>query len=275
MHTFVLAALHWDPQIRGALILLTALLLLPGSVYLLLSTNTGARLGFLLAAAGLSGWIFVLALVWTMYGTGMKGTQPSWTVKEIVTGDLVGHAATPAVRDFPTHWKVVPATDPSLPSARAAADTFLIPPTTPLPGAKAKVPKFVAPFKTTQDYTTVAAYTKGGTKDNYLFRIGSYKFRFAIKHHEFYLKHAPHYFIVRVQQALPTVTLAGAAPTLPSPDVTQPIVTVVLVRDDGTLRQPNIFISVSAFLVFVVCCWTLHRRDKEIMRQRALSPAPA
>ena len=41
----VLAALSWNPQIKGALIVLTAVLILCGSVYLILSTNTGAAAG--------------------------------------------------------------------------------------------------------------------------------------------------------------------------------------------------------------------------------------
>ena len=47
----VLAAVSWDPQLRGALILLIGIVILPGSVLLLLSTNLGMRLGILMAAA--------------------------------------------------------------------------------------------------------------------------------------------------------------------------------------------------------------------------------
>ena len=47
----VLAAVSWDPQLRGALILLIGVVILPGSVLLLLSTNLGMRLGILMAAA--------------------------------------------------------------------------------------------------------------------------------------------------------------------------------------------------------------------------------
>src|ERR1700731_2501128 len=98
MHALTLAAaLHWDPQIRGFLIFVTGLILLPGSVYLLLATNVGAKIGFVLAAAGLSGWIFALALVWSMYGsnptTGLQGGAQGWKIAEIVNGDLVAHSS--------------------------------------------------------------------------------------------------------------------------------------------------------------------------------------
>ena len=53
--------------------MLVAVLILPGSVYLLLATNMGARVGFLLAVAGLTGWIAVLASRGMVYGIGHQG----------------------------------------------------------------------------------------------------------------------------------------------------------------------------------------------------------
>jgi hypothetical protein len=273
MHALVLAGLQWDPTIRGFLILAAGVILLPGSVYLLLATNTGARIGFILTAAGLSGWIFLLAIIWIVYGIGMKGAAPGWNVKEIVTGDLTAHASTPVVRKFPQGWTQVGASQAQLAVAQAAADHFLTPAAAAAPGTTNPTPKFPPPFKTTADYVTVGGYQAGG--DNYLFRIGSYKVVASYRHHKFYLKHQPYYFVIRVQQALPTVTLAGAATTLPAPDPTAPIISVVMVRDEGTLRQPNIFIALASLLVFIVCCWSLHRRDKAIWAQRALSGVPA
>jgi hypothetical protein len=273
MHALVLSALHWDPQIRGFLIIATGVLLLCGSVYLLLATNTGARLGLVITAAGLSGWMFILAAVWVIYGIGMKGNPPTWTIREIVSGELTAHAATPTARDFPNGWALVPPGDSQLAQAQSAADHFLTPAAAPPPGQVNKAPKFPPPFKTTQEYVTIGGFTKGG--DNYLFRLGSYKVKMTIKHHQFFLKHQPHYFVIRVQPALPTVTIAGAPTTLPAPDPTQPIYSVVMLRDVGSLRQPNVMIALASFLVFAVCCAYLHKRDKEIMRQRALSPAPA
>ncbi|MEA3077950.1 MAG: hypothetical protein QOF60_2858, partial [Actinomycetota bacterium] len=93
MGSTLLAALTWDPEIRGMLIVLTAFVLLPGSVYMLLATNTGAKLGFLLAAAGLTGWIAAMAWIWVVYGIGIKGPEPHWVVKEVVTGDVRANSA--------------------------------------------------------------------------------------------------------------------------------------------------------------------------------------
>ncbi len=78
-----LAAIAFDPAIRGVLVVMVGVVVLIGSVYLLLATNTGARGGFLIAMAALTGWLFSLGLFWTMYGIGMVGRTPTWTEKEV------------------------------------------------------------------------------------------------------------------------------------------------------------------------------------------------
>ena len=71
-------AIGWEPEIRGALTVILAIVVLCGSVYLILATNVGARLGILIALAGLSGWIMLMGLIWMIYGIGLKGPEPSW-----------------------------------------------------------------------------------------------------------------------------------------------------------------------------------------------------
>src|SRR5688572_17393581 len=59
-----------------------------GSVYLLVATNTGARLGLLITLAALSGWMLIMGIIWMAYGIGLKGREPTWTAVEINHGDL-------------------------------------------------------------------------------------------------------------------------------------------------------------------------------------------
>ncbi len=59
-----------------------------GSVFLLLATNNGLRLGFLLALTGLFGWMFIMGVTWWIYGIGYKGPDPSWQIDEVVFGEL-------------------------------------------------------------------------------------------------------------------------------------------------------------------------------------------
>jgi hypothetical protein len=82
------AAIAWNPEIRNILSLLVGIAILIGSVYLLLATNTGARLGLLITLACLFGWMTIMGLIWWMYGIGLKGSEPTWEAIEINHGDL-------------------------------------------------------------------------------------------------------------------------------------------------------------------------------------------
>lgn len=79
----LLAAIQFDPNIRGVLVVLTGVVVLIGSVFLLLATNTGVRNGFLIAMTALFGWMFAMGSVWWIYGIGLKGKDPSWIETEI------------------------------------------------------------------------------------------------------------------------------------------------------------------------------------------------
>src|SRR5262245_47751734 len=77
----------WDPTILGFLVVLSAIGLFCGSVYLLLGTNLGARLGFLVAGACLTGFMVLLSSLWITTATPLnspKGRPAGWQVKEVV-----------------------------------------------------------------------------------------------------------------------------------------------------------------------------------------------
>ena len=84
----IVAGIGWDPEIRGALTVLVGSLVLFGSVWLILNTNLGNRLGTLIALAGFFGWMLVMGIVWWIYGIGLTGDSPTWEPKEIIYGDL-------------------------------------------------------------------------------------------------------------------------------------------------------------------------------------------
>jgi hypothetical protein len=76
-------ALSWNPQVRGGLYVLIAVLVLCGSGTLILATNLGGRLGFQASAAGLMGFLVVIGAVWWVYGIGprarrLRGCPGSW-----------------------------------------------------------------------------------------------------------------------------------------------------------------------------------------------------
>ncbi len=82
-----MAALKWDPTIRGILFPGIMIVILCGSSYVLLATNMGNRLGFLVALSALVGWLFLMSTAWLLYGIGLKGPTPYWKVREVVTGN--------------------------------------------------------------------------------------------------------------------------------------------------------------------------------------------
>ncbi|HUP87180.1 MAG TPA: hypothetical protein VM143_16115 [Acidimicrobiales bacterium] len=282
----LLAALAWDPQIRGALIVVTAFVILPGSVFLLLATDVGAKLGFLLAAAGLTGWMAVMGWVWVVYGIGIKGDQPTWKVDEIVTGSLTERGATEEGKTFPKGWQKLKAGDAIFGDATAAADKVLVPETsTPKEGETPAPLAFAPVFDEPIDYTLVAGYAKGG--ENYWLPGGG----LASKSHvgnpgrnpiakivdrvERGPFHAPHYAVIQVAPVLEVTTPAGEAPPKPKPDPTKEVTSVVMVRDLGNLRFPSLMVAISMSIVFAIIANALHRRDKEIMAARRAAPAIA
>ncbi|MEM9133394.1 MAG: hypothetical protein AAF962_19200 [Actinomycetota bacterium] len=73
----------FDPFFRGLLSVLAISVALVGGTYLIIATNTGTRLGFLVSAGSLFGWMFLMGIVWTIYGIGWAGQAPTWSLVEI------------------------------------------------------------------------------------------------------------------------------------------------------------------------------------------------
>ena len=143
-----LLAINWEPELRGILIVIIAVVTLCGSVYLILATNLGARLGFLVTLTGLAGWMALMGLIWMIYGIGLKGPEPSW---DAVPGRTVLQdpsalyqagvlAERPQIPDDVSYsrsaeivaeqfvnegWTLVPEEEPGFGQASASAGTFI------------------------------------------------------------------------------------------------------------------------------------------------------
>jgi hypothetical protein len=87
--TELFAGISWDPGIRGILTVAVGVAVLMGSVYLILATNTGARLGMLIALTGLFGWLVILTLFWWISppGIGPRGNGGAWEPVEVIVDD--------------------------------------------------------------------------------------------------------------------------------------------------------------------------------------------
>ena len=289
----VLAGIAWDPQIRGFLALGVGIVVLLGSVYLLLLTNVGARLGFLIASTAFWGWMFLMGGIWWVYGNvGMLGEAPHWEVKEIVYPGT-DHSAFDEVRvldteALPDHDTLAEEAEADLEATRAeyeptlGADWELLPESNPSFGeAQATVDAYFSSegdeeleIEGPDDYVTLYAFERGGKDklDEDADRID--RIVHELKSTFWQVTHPAHYAVFQVQRVVEQDTLPGQPPPTPRADESTPPVTVVMERNLGDVRFPAAMITIGSGIVFALLCQALHRRDQLVTEMRAL-PAGA
>ena len=290
----VLAGIAYDPEIRGVLITVFSVVFFCGSGYLLLATNMGSRLGFLVALAGLMGWLMLLSLFWWIYGVGAIGELPEWNVEEVNIGDLsqaqleeartllpenlpdpeqiladnpdvaaafvegeipslseiaavdgLSPAVATQLEELEGDWVVLPQT--SIGDAQSAADAALINESTGL-------------FTATSEYVLLGGFEAGGKPDRasdaIIDRVTN-RVTNALT-----VLNPPHYVVIQVQTSEATFVPEGNAPLSPTPDPDEPVVSVIMVRDQGTRRLPPAVLTVMFGVLFAVTASQLHRRDR-------------
>jgi hypothetical protein len=345
------AGLSFDPAIKGILTVLVGATILFGSVYLILATNTGARLGLLLTISGLAGFLSILTLYWWVSppGNGPRGTDPSWHATEIYVNQrdgAQGQARTaqlnqlPAPYDLPTAaqvidehpelreqliakpentslsdiagidatnkdgthvvganilkqyfgldtvqgetvdsaagqklqgWKVVNTSNAG--DAAAGADAALVAQGT---------------FKDATEYKRLNAFewneeqqladacpdavSSSTEKASLIPRDPLCRVEFRIRH-TFSLWHPPRYMVIQIQPVVAQPAVAGQAPPVPKVDPDQPVISVVMVRDEGNVRAKPAYFFVICFSVFVASTLMLHWRDKTLQQHLAEAEA--
>jgi hypothetical protein len=246
-------ALAWDPGLRGILVVAVAITVLMGSTYAILATNLGARLGFMVAFAGLFGWMAMMGLVWAVYGIGYKGTQPSWKVEEVITSTSVDDlsASKLAKAHDLSKWRKLAPDNPSRGEAQAAATAGIVKPAAGTVETISHVPLYDADTQ----FLVLDAYDIGGKKHDFLSGILPGP-------------HPAHYAIVQVQGVVATEVPFGETPPTPKADPSKPVRSVVLVRDLGKKRLPSALIGLASAVLFAIACGSLHRRDKALHAAR-------
>ncbi|HEV2759728.1 MAG TPA: hypothetical protein VGV86_09200 [Acidimicrobiales bacterium] len=240
----LLLGLSWNPQVRGGLYVLIAVVILCGSGVLILGTNLGGRLGFQAAAAGLTGFFVIIGATWWVYGIGPQGKAPTWVPRFQIQGDL-GQADSEILAGFPQGWEKLELTDPAVADALPVSDAAL---------ADSGV------FKSSADYLPVAALEKGGETYG---PFGVFNFR------PLNLFHKPHFLVIQVQAVEFQEAIPGAAPPRPRVDPNATPAAVVMVRDLGSLRLNPAVFTIASLLLFGLLVYQLHTRDKELMALRA------
>ena len=264
-------AIGWEPELRGILIVIIAVASLNGTVYLVLATNLGARLGFLVALTGLAGWMALMGVVWMIYGIGLKGPEPSWqsvpgrTVLQdssalvqaqvldapvVIPDDLsFGEQADVAAAQFDAEgWAEIDPSEPAFGQAGAAAGTFL---------------------------EESGAFAAGEFQVARIFDIGGERYPKIGESIDFFaFFHKPHYVVVEVAALEATRAEPGRAGPSPQIDETRQRQYVYMVRDLGARRQPATVLAIGGGLIFLTLCWMLHRRDEFVRRNRDATPIP-
>lgn len=258
-----LLAIGWKPELHGVVIIIIATVALPGTVYLLVGTNVGARLGLLISLAGLFGWMATMGFIWWAYGIGLTGKSPVWKPAEVIVMD--GNLTALGLGN-------INAPDPD-PAKQAAANASLLQdagwvkladdsPSRALAisGADEILQKEAEVLKASE-YKAIAVYDKGGKRYPLLF--GSDKLDFLA------FWHKPHYAIVEVGIVNPVYAEPGRAPRLPTVDESKPHVYVKMLRDLGDRRKNSAYIGIGGTIIFAVLCWLLHKRDRLVAENRA------
>jgi hypothetical protein len=286
----ILAGIAWDPEIRGILSVLTGVVVLMGSVYLLLATNLAQRLGFLLALAAVFGWMTIHGTMWLIYppGTGPAGRGPAWEVEEIVYGDLSeslldkAHTLDASTLPAPEEvddlepedvaalneehagelggWEMLAASDASRGEAQTAVDALL---------AEGTVPGLEEADSRVFTYTFETGGKPQRESDSVIDRITN-RISNTLR-----LNHPTHYAIVQLRPAVdPGEPVPGDPPPTPEADEDAQVISAVLVRDIGERRLPAALIVGGSGLTFGLLCVMLHQRDRRVAEHRS-APLPA
>jgi len=305
-HVHLFAGLAWNPGVRGILVVLVGVVVLCGSVYLILGTNLGSRLGLLVALTGLFGWLVILTLIWWLLppAIGPRGNPASWKPIEVyINGD--GDAAKTRSLDELVAPSSLPSSDRILAANQQLAEEYPNGFTlSDLKGSHADIVEQFLPADSLNGWKLVSTSNAGEAQTaadaalaaSGLFQTnGEYKkldvWQFGGKptladdcpdggslcrawhrvSSAFQIKNPPHFAVVQVQRVVPQTPVPGQAPPIPKVDPSQPVISVVLIRDIGNERVIPFLYFVISLSLFVLFAWALHSRDKTLMKNKELA----
>jgi hypothetical protein len=255
----------WYPTILGVLVVVAGVGLFCGSIYLLLGTNLGARLGFLIAFTALAGFMMLLSTLWMTTASPLntlKGRIPQWKVLERV--DEVTRSKFPQARSILGKGHTAPATEAS--NIKASVDAALVTqvpiPTAPLPADANKFSQFADVTK----YMVVKTYEVGGSKPQFWKLQLTHVAKFAVVQ----------YCGVTLAPSDRPFGLAPPAPVCATSGDNAKSGFLVIEYDLGSLRVPPFVVFSSSLILFGLGLLLLHWREKdEMAAAKAPAPSPA
>jgi hypothetical protein len=250
----------WYPTILGVLVVVAGVGLFCGSIYLLLGTNLGARLGFLVAFTGLMAFMVLLTTLWMTTASPLntlKGHIPKWVAQEVVTDPTKSQIA--EVRNVQKDGRKVDPIEAS--NVKAFVDAELVTTVNPANEGPAPAQKF-ARFNAVTEYLTQNTYEIGGSKPSFL---------------NFQFRHQPLYAVVQfcaVETVDPAKFPFGVAPPKPTCDTSNDKNGfMVLERDLGSVRQPPMIAFLSSVILFSLGMLGLYWFEKDRKAARAAAEA--
>jgi hypothetical protein len=271
-----IVAFSWDPEIRGVLFVLIAVVVLMGSTYLILSTNVGFRQGLLLSLAAFFGWMACMGAIWATYGIGLQGRMPAWVGQDIVNDGNLANASSDVIRnpdivnatttDEVDGWILLEVDDPKRGQAIASADDIVV---------------NQAEILAAGQFEATNVWDKGGERFPFHLEWDAPNWWPGVDEGDTWqfdwlaFWHEPHYSLVELRSFVPQETEPGRAPPRPIVDESQPPRYVLMERDLGTRRQPAFLITIGSTLIFGVLCFMLHQRDALVERNRRTTDEPA
>lgn len=255
-----LLAIGWEPELRGLLTVIMGVVVLMGSIYMVMATNMGSRLAFLVTLAGLAGWMMLMGMSWWIYGIGLKGPDPSWdgvagqavlqdapalrsagaleTLPELPDGEFAKSAELVADQFFDEGYIRIDPSNPSFGQAQAAASELL---------------------------EEEEAFAAGQYVVTDVFDIGGDRYPLIANRDEldfFAFFHEPHFVVVEAAPLEQVRTEPGRAPAIAEIDDTRQRQYVYMVRDLGAKRQPATVLTIGGGAIFLALCYLLHRRER-------------
>jgi hypothetical protein len=235
-------------ELRGYAIVVFSVGLFCGSIYLVLATDVGNRMGFMISFASLCGFLAMLGLIWFTNLTplnALHGPPPHWNVKEVV--DNPAQAKIEKVRAIEEKGQVLDAAEQG--EVKATVDSAMT-------GEDSEFKE----FGNTSEYVVVKAERIGG---------GSTSF----------FRHRPLFAVMTIQGAKKVDPLPGGAPPPPQADPAKPVRNIVLERDLGAMRQPPVVMTLAFGILFALSLYVMHNMERAALKERDkgadLEPAPS
>ena len=267
-----LLAIGWEPEIRGLLTVIMAVVILCGSIYFIMATNMGARLAFLVVLASLFGWMMLMGITWWIYGIGLRGPDPTWAE---VPGRTVLQDTSALYRaGILDVMPEIPADATFTDEADLVGEQLLVQGYEILDTSSAEFGQVQAQAAVFLEEE--GAFSAGQFEIVEVFDIGGDRYPRVNESLDFLaFFHEPHFVLAEAAPLVQVREEPGRAPVPPTIDENSQRQYVYMVRDLGARRQPAAATTAGSGIVFLSLCWMLHRRDRIVAENRSTQLAPA